>query len=108
MEHNGATSYDWRALAKYFEVIDWVGLHSYGLLRQEQAKGLARLGFAFSGLPLLTVLVGWFFLMQGQQILHTVDEAVGLLFLVWLGLLSWRCLKGAPSAAASSVSAPTA
>src|SRR5699024_5439164 len=72
----------------------WVIIHSAGLDRMGATKNFALFGSIVGSLMIVGYLVSWVFLMQGKQNMHEINEAVGILFLVWILIISLKMIKG--------------
>ncbi|WP_099302759.1 hypothetical protein [Bacillus sp. Marseille-P3800] len=69
----------------------WVILSS--TLFSKKSKALRRIGHIVGILLIVSYLLSWGFLMLGHQNIHLFTETVGMLFLVWLGMLGYKLIK---------------
>lgn len=72
----------------------WVIIHSYGIHIRNPAKKLCVFGYLVGTFQVIGFLTAWFFLMQANQNMHDVNEAVGLLFMIWILLISIKMIRG--------------
>lgn len=72
----------------------WVMMHSLGLLRIKKFIKLSIFGMIVGLLLTSGYLLSWFFLMQANQNMHEFNEATGLLFVIWILLISIRMVQG--------------
>lgn len=71
----------------------WVMIHSYALKTFNGYHKIGMLGMFFGVIQIAETLASWAFLMAGKQNLHTVDEIVNFIFLIWLFVISTLLLQ---------------
>lgn len=72
----------------------WVIIHSRGLYILDSSKKLCVFGYFVGILQITGFLISWFFLMQASQNMHDFNEAVGLLFMLWILIISIKMVRG--------------
>ena len=72
----------------------WVILHSSILYKNKSMKKLGLFGYLTGGLLIIGHLISWYYLMQANQNMHQFNEAIGLLLLVWILLISVKMIRG--------------
>jgi len=72
----------------------WVIIHSLGLWRLDFTKKFSLFGLFVGSIHIIGYTISWFFLMQGKQNMHDFNEAVGLLFMVWILIISIKMIRG--------------
>lgn len=72
----------------------WLIVHSAGLNILGKTKKLSILGYITGILQILGYLLSWTFLMQGKQNMHDINELVGLLFVIWILIISIKMVRG--------------
>ncbi|GIO25200.1 hypothetical protein [Oceanobacillus sp. J11TS1] len=72
----------------------WVLIHSAGLFKLANMKKIRLIGYAAGGLLIVSYLVSWFFLMQGKQNMHDINEFVGLFFILWILMIGIQFISG--------------
>ncbi|ADC51404.1 hypothetical protein BpOF4_16805 [Alkalihalophilus pseudofirmus OF4] len=72
----------------------WIILHSQGIKNIGFSYRFRLFGYIVGGLLIVSYFIAWFFLMQGTQVMHDVTEVIGILFFVWLTILSISFVKG--------------
>lgn len=70
----------------------WVILYSKQLFNEN--KRLRLFGYIVGGSLIIGYLTSWVFLMFGHHALHLVTETIGMLFLLWLGLIGMKLVRG--------------
>ncbi len=75
----------------------WIILHSIGLSKFLHKKRVSVFGYFTGGLMIAGYLIAWFFLMQGEQSMHNLNEIVGVLFMLWIFFVSMKMIKGTVS-----------
>lgn len=71
----------------------WVMIHSRGVSIVHAKKGFMIFGYVVGLLHMIGYLVSWIFLMQGKQTVHDVNEVIGLLFMIWLFIISRQMIR---------------
>jgi hypothetical protein len=69
----------------------WVIIHSYGL--ELKNKLLRWFSYIVGSFLIIGHLASWAFLMRAEQNMHLINEAVGILFLVWLAVISMKMIR---------------
>ncbi|SFE02863.1 hypothetical protein SAMN05216238_107121 [Lentibacillus persicus] len=72
----------------------WVIIHSRGLHILDSSRKLSMFGYIVGFLQIIGYLISWFFLMQANQNMHDFNEGVGLLFMVWILIISIKMIRG--------------
>jgi hypothetical protein len=72
----------------------WIILHSQGLKIIGFSYRFRLFGYSVGGLLIVGYFFAWYFLMQGSQVVHDITEVIGILFFVWLTILSISFIKG--------------
>ncbi|WP_100372279.1 hypothetical protein [Bacillus sp. FJAT-45037] len=71
----------------------WLILHAKGLTHLGMSRRFVLFSYVVGALNIIGYSMSWFYLMRGQQVMHDVTEAVGLLFLVWLVWVSVSLIR---------------
>lgn len=71
----------------------WILIHSMALKRAFNQKLILYVGLIYACLGLLAQLISFFYLMQGIQNIHNIDELVGFIEDLWLILIGILLLK---------------
>lgn len=95
--------YDWSMLEGGFSVsiyilanlslAAWIMIHSRGLYIVGGSKAFSVYGYVVALLLTIGHLISWFYLMQGNQNMHDFNEAVGLLFMIWILIVSIKMIR---------------
>lgn len=72
----------------------WLILHSRGLYKYNSMKKLGVYGYLTGGLLIIGYLISWYFLMQATQNMHLFNEAIGLLLMGWILVVSIKMIRG--------------
>lgn len=72
----------------------WIIVHSRGLFIVDRFKKLSIFGYIVGSLQIIGYLLSWFFLMQANQDMHDFNEVVGLLFMLWILMISIKMIRG--------------
>ena len=72
----------------------WVMIHSIGFYTFDSLKKIGIFGCIVGATQLFGYLVAWFFLMQAKQNMHDFNEAIGLLFTIWIAMISFQMIRG--------------
>lgn len=72
----------------------WIIVHSRGLFIVDRFKKLSIFGYIIGSLQIIGYLLSWFFLMQANQNMHDFNEVVGLLFMLWILMISIKMIRG--------------
>lgn len=71
----------------------WVIIHSIGLKRFNGYRKIGMFGICFGVLQILGSVVSWVFLMIGRQNMHSINEIIGFIFIIWLFMVSILLIK---------------
>jgi len=95
--------YEWSMLGGGFSVsiyilanlclATWVIIHSHGLYVMGGSKRFSIFGYVVALLLMIGHLISWFFLMKANQNMHDFNEAVGLLFMIWILIVSIKMIR---------------
>ncbi|QQK79062.1 hypothetical protein HUG20_03525 [Salicibibacter cibi] len=72
----------------------WVIILSRGLQLYTSEHKVSVFGLITGILHIIAYLISWVLLMFGMQVIHTLTEAIGLLFVVWIFLVGVVIVKG--------------
>ncbi|MEJ8767214.1 hypothetical protein WKU33_15360 [Oceanobacillus sp. HCA-5259] len=72
----------------------WVMIHSIGLFSFNSFKKIGIFGCIVGAIQIIGSFLAWFFLMQAKQNMHDFNEAIGLLFTIWIAMISFQMIRG--------------
>lgn len=72
----------------------WVIIHSRSLYVMGVFRTLSVFGYVVGMLQIIGYVLSWFFLMKAKQSMHDINEAIGLLFMLWILLISMKMIRG--------------
>lgn len=72
----------------------WIIIHSLGLFSFNSFKKLGIFGCIVGAIQAFGYFVAWFFLMQAKQNMHNFNEVIGLLFTIWIAIISFQMIRG--------------
>lgn len=72
----------------------WLIIHSRGLYIVNSFKRFSVFGYIVGSLQIIGFLIAWYFLMQAEQNMHDFNEGIGLLFMIWIFIISIKMVRG--------------
>lgn len=72
----------------------WVITHSKVLYHRYALKKFGVFGYVVGGLLITGYIISWFYLMQAKQNMHDFNEVIGMLFTIWILLVSIKMVRG--------------